>query len=465
MKNKDNVSKVNKFWTKKRVGIVSVCGIAILSLGCYVGYGVNQSGELVKALKNSTSDLQELTVASDTKLLDSKTGYLLTTVKTKDVSDTILKLEEQNKTSENLYKTISYNNIVNKEQVSKYKKLLEKQIKDTEEEIDKLTTLSEINQELTKLYQTEQTTVTSDVSKTAIKTDLTSDKVKVINAKISELSKSIETKDLTTKVKVIIDNANTQIKTISDSKNLVSKVFKDNKVISLDETATTNALKTVNTITDTKVKEQLTTEIKKVQEAIKKDKEEKARIAKEKAEAEAKAQAEAQAQAQAESQAQAQAQAQNTTSSSNNTTTVSNNSGTTTTKSNSGTTSSSSNTTTQATTTQVSGDFIFNGHGFPVRWFSGSGRVPADGNVYRWTELSKHYLIDRAGVAGSYVTGIGIGTKVTVYGTTYTVYDIRYHMNRNDSATSELVFNSNSAISFQTCEDSTGNILTLYFAR
>ena len=44
--------------------------------------------------------------------------------------------------------------------------------------------------------------------------------------------------------------------------------------------------------------------------------------------------------------------------------------------------------------------FNFNGHHYPIAWFSGLGYVPADGNIYRWSELPNHYLIERAGMAG-----------------------------------------------------------------
>ena len=79
--------------------------------------------------------------------------------------------------------------------------------------------------------------------------------------------------------------------------------------------------------------------------------------------------------------------------------------------------------TTPAPQVDTSG-FNFNGHHYPIAWFSGTGYVPADGNIYRWSEMPNHYLIERAGMAGGTIRELGVGSKITIDGQTYTVFKV-----------------------------------------
>lgn len=79
--------------------------------------------------------------------------------------------------------------------------------------------------------------------------------------------------------------------------------------------------------------------------------------------------------------------------------------------------------TTPAPQVDTSG-FNFNGHHYPIAWFSDSGYVPADGNIYRWSEMPNHYLIERAGMAGGTIRELGVGSKITIDGQTYTVFKV-----------------------------------------
>lgn len=51
-----------------------------------------------------------------------------------------------------------------------------------------------------------------------------------------------------------------------------------------------------------------------------------------------------------------------------------------------------------------------------MSWFSGSGQVPADNNVYRWSDDPSHYLIERMGTEGAYIKEIGVGSRVIIDG-------------------------------------------------
>ena len=57
-----------------------------------------------------------------------------------------------------------------------------------------------------------------------------------------------------------------------------------------------------------------------------------------------------------------------------------------------------------------------------MSWFSGSGQVPADNYVYRWSDDPSHYLIERMGTAGAYIKEIGVGSRVIIDGQSYAVF-------------------------------------------
>lgn len=111
--------------------------------------------------------------------------------------------------------------------------------------------------------------------------------------------------------------------------------------------------------------------------------------------------------------------------------------------------------------------FNFNGHHYPIAWFSGSGYVPADGNIYRWSEMPNHYLIERAGMAGGTIRELGVGSKITIDGQTYTVFKVLSGV-ANDENAFNLLTSQGAAITFQSCDATYGANglanLTIWFA-
>lgn len=103
------------------------------------------------------------------------------------------------------------------------------------------------------------------------------------------------------------------------------------------------------------------------------------------------------------------------------------------------------------------------GQHFPIGSFAGTGHVPADGMVYRWTSDSRWFLIEQAGQAGQIVQGVGMGAPITVDGHTYHVTDIQHGIpNNGDAGRYYLAHINQHAIGFQTCD--TYGILSLWFA-
>lgn len=122
--------------------------------------------------------------------------------------------------------------------------------------------------------------------------------------------------------------------------------------------------------------------------------------------------------------------------------------------------------TTPAPQVDTSG-FNFNGHHYPIAWFSGSGYVPADGNIYRWSEMPNHYLIERAGMAGGTIRELGVGSKITIDGQTYTVFKVLSGV-ANDENAFNLLTSQGAAITFRSCDATYGANglanLTIWFA-
>lgn len=122
--------------------------------------------------------------------------------------------------------------------------------------------------------------------------------------------------------------------------------------------------------------------------------------------------------------------------------------------------------TTPAPQVDTSG-FNFNGHHYPIAWFSGSGYVPADGNIYRWSEMPNHYLIERTGMAGGTIRELGIGSKITIDGQTYTVFKVLSGI-ANDENAFNLLTSQGAAVTFQSCDATYGANglanLTIWFA-
>lgn len=136
---------------------------------------------------------------------------------------------------------------------------------------------------------------------------------------------------------------------------------------------------------------------------------------------------------------------------------------------------SSSQATTQAQTAtqqsssqqpaQASG-FCLNGHSYPIRSFSGTGSVPADGNVYAWTSLPNYYLFEMMGAAHSQLGSLHVGSEVVINGRVLHVSEIMYGV-KNDGTGLEVVSNklAQHSAGWQTCEQACYNsTLTVWFA-
>lgn len=136
-------------------------------------------------------------------------------------------------------------------------------------------------------------------------------------------------------------------------------------------------------------------------------------------------------------------------------------------------TSSSQTTRTQSQTQQSSSQqpaqmsgFCLNGHSYPIRSFSGTGSVPADGNVYAWTSLPNYYLFEMMGAAHSQLGSLHVGSEVVINGRVLHVSEIMYGV-KNDGTGLEVVSNklAQHSAGWQTCEQACYNsTLTVWFA-
>lgn len=114
---------------------------------------------------------------------------------------------------------------------------------------------------------------------------------------------------------------------------------------------------------------------------------------------------------------------------------------------------------------QTSG-FCLNGHSYPIRSFSGTGAVPADGNVYAWTSLPNYYLFEMMGAAHSQLGSLHVGSEVVINGRVLHVSEIMYGV-KNDGTGLEVVSNklAQHSAGWQTCEQACYNsTLTVWFA-
>lgn len=117
---------------------------------------------------------------------------------------------------------------------------------------------------------------------------------------------------------------------------------------------------------------------------------------------------------------------------------------------------------------QPTDGFNFHGNHFPLKSFSGSGKVPAETPyVFQWTTLNTHYLIERISPAGRVIQNVGIGDTIVVNNQTYTVTHIERNVPNDDNAYSVLT-GRDAAITFQTCELGRGSngrsLLTIWYA-
>lgn len=100
--------------------------------------------------------------------------------------------------------------------------------------------------------------------------------------------------------------------------------------------------------------------------------------------------------------------------------------------------------------------FNFKGHHFSLANFSGSGFVPQEtNNVYRWTDLPTHYLVEKVSPAGRVIRQVGVGDTVVVDGQSYTVTHIESGI-PNDSEAGRKLFKHDAAITIQTCDNTKG---------
>ncbi len=60
--------------------------------------------------------------------------------------------------------------------------------------------------------------------------------------------------------------------------------------------------------------------------------------------------------------------------------------------------------------------FNFNGRHFDIAWFSGSGQVPADSYIYRWSTDPSHYLVEMMGAAGGVIRELHVGSQIVIDG-------------------------------------------------
>ncbi|XBG81543.1 hypothetical protein V4S33_12530 [Enterococcus cecorum] len=63
----------------------------------------------------------------------------------------------------------------------------------------------------------------------------------------------------------------------------------------------------------------------------------------------------------------------------------------------------------------------------------------ADGNIYRWSEMPNHYLIERTGMAGGTIRELGVGSQVTIDGRTYTIFKMLSGVANDENAYDLLI--------------------------
>ena len=111
--------------------------------------------------------------------------------------------------------------------------------------------------------------------------------------------------------------------------------------------------------------------------------------------------------------------------------------------------------------------FNFNGYHYDIASFSGSGLVPQwTPYIYQWTSKPNHYLVEMMSDAGSAIRSLGMGGVVVLNGQSYVVTNMMSGL-ENDLYASDLVFESSSSMTIQTCDPAIGrngqNLLTLWF--
>lgn len=95
--------------------------------------------------------------------------------------------------------------------------------------------------------------------------------------------------------------------------------------------------------------------------------------------------------------------------------------------------------------------FNFNGRHFDIAWFSGSGQVPADSYVYRWSTDPSHYLVEMMGVAGGVIRELHVGSQIVIDGQRYTIFHMQSGVANDDNAYYNMK-DVGAALTFQTCD-------------
>lgn len=95
--------------------------------------------------------------------------------------------------------------------------------------------------------------------------------------------------------------------------------------------------------------------------------------------------------------------------------------------------------------------FNFNGRHFDIAWFSGSGQVPADSYIYRWSTDPSHYLVEMMGVAGGVIRELHVGSQIVIDGQRYTIFHMQSGVPNDENAYYNMK-DVGAAITFQTCD-------------
>lgn len=110
--------------------------------------------------------------------------------------------------------------------------------------------------------------------------------------------------------------------------------------------------------------------------------------------------------------------------------------------------------------------FNFNGNHYDIGSFSGEGQVPASSLVYQWADYTAHLhiLVERLSVPGGTIRQLAIGSKLTINGNTYTVFNERNGVVNNGDAYASLS-NGNPAVTIQVCDSADPHsTLTIWYA-
>lgn len=99
--------------------------------------------------------------------------------------------------------------------------------------------------------------------------------------------------------------------------------------------------------------------------------------------------------------------------------------------------------------------FNFNGYHFDVAWFSGSGQVPADSYIYRWSADPSHYLVEMMGTAGGVIRELYVGSQIVIDGQRYTIFNMQSGVPNDENAYYNMK-SVGAAITFQTCDYQVG---------